>query len=59
MTITISDFSRITGVKRDTVYSWIYRRKLPKGITLAGIGKTKILKVSSASEYFEQVDGHN
>lgn len=55
MTITVSDFARATGVKRDTVYSWIYRDKMPKGIKLAGIGKTKILDVKKESEYFEMV----
>lgn len=56
MTITVSDFQRITGVSRHTVYSWIYRSKLPKGITVAGIGKSKILKVSRQSDYFEQLE---
>lgn len=55
MTITVSDFARATGVPRDTVYSWIYRQKMPKGIKLAGIGKTKILEVKKDSEYFEMV----
>lgn len=56
MTITVSDFQRITGVSRHTVYSWIYRNKMPKGMKLAGIGKSKILKVSRDSEYFEELE---
>jgi len=55
MNITISDFQKKTGVSRDTVYSWIYRNKLPKGVTLAGIGKTKILNVSKSSDYFDKI----
>lgn len=53
--ITVSEFARITDTKRDTIYSWIYRGKLPKGIRLAGIGKSKILEVSKSSDYFEMV----
>lgn len=56
MTITVSDFQRITGVSRHTVYSWIYRNKMPKGMKLAGIGKSKILKVSRECEYFEKIE---
>lgn len=56
MNITISDFQRITDVPRMTVYSWIYRNKLPKGITIAGIGKSKILRVTRQSEYFEKIE---
>jgi hypothetical protein len=56
MTVTVSDFERITGVKRMTVYSWIYRNKMPRGIAVAGIGKSKILKVSKTSDYFELLE---
>lgn len=56
MTITVSDFQRITGISRHTVYSWIYRNKMPKGLKLAGIGKSKILKVSKDYEHFEDLE---
>ena len=56
MTVTISDFARATGVSPQTVYSWIRRKRLPKGVAVAGIGKSKILKVIKASEYFEMLE---
>lgn len=56
MTVTVSDFSKITGVPRMTVYSWIYRAQMPKGVTVAGIGKSKILKITKASDYFEMIE---
>ena len=55
MNITISDFQKKTGISRDTVYSWIYRNNMPKGITLAGIGKTKILSVTKGYEHYDKV----
>jgi predicted DNA-binding transcriptional regulator AlpA len=55
MNITVSDFEKKTGISRDTVYSWIYRKNMPKGITLAGIGKTKILNVTKSYEHFDKV----
>jgi len=56
MKVTVSDFQRITGVSRHTVYSWIYRNKMPKGLSVAGIGKSKILNVSRNSEYFNKLE---
>lgn len=52
MIVPVSDFSRITKVSRNTVYSWIYRNNMPEGVSLANVGKTKILKVKKESEYF-------
>lgn len=54
-TITVSDFQRITGISRHTVYSWIYRNKMPEGLKLAGIGKSKILHVSKNNAYFDKI----
>lgn len=56
MKVTVSDFQKITGISRHTVYSWIYRNKMPKGLSVAGIGKSKILNVSKGSEYFEKLE---
>lgn len=56
MTVTITDFARATGIRPQTVYSWIRRGKLPTGVMVAGIGKSKILKVVKASEYFEMIE---
>lgn len=56
MKVTVSDFQRITGVSRHTVYSWIYRDKMPKGLSVAGIGKSKILNVSRVSDYYGQLE---
>lgn len=56
MKVTVSDFQKITGISRHTVYSWIYRNKMPKGLSVAGIGKSKILNVSKSSEYFEKLE---
>lgn len=54
MIITISDFQRITGVSKHTVYAWYYRNNFPEGIEPSEIlGKTKILKVKKASKYFD------
>jgi len=58
MKVTVSDFQRITGVSRHTVYSWIYRNKMPKGLSVAGIGKSKILNVSKSSEYYDQLESN-
>jgi hypothetical protein len=56
MTITVTDFERITGISRHTVYSWIYRDKMPSGITkVETIGKTKLIKITKESEYFKKV----
>jgi hypothetical protein len=56
MTITVTDFERITGISRHTVYSWIYRNKMPDGIEVQPtLGKTKILNVKKSSEYFNQI----
>ncbi len=56
MNVTVSDFNRITGISRHTVYSWIYRDKMPDGLSVAGIGKSKILKVSKSSEYYKKLE---
>jgi len=56
MKVTVSDFQRITGISRHTVYSWIYRNKMPSGLSVAGIGKSKILNVSRNSEYFNKLE---
>jgi len=58
MTVTVSDFSKITGVPRMTVYSWISRTQLPKGICVAGIGKSKILEVKESCEYYGKIKKH-
>ncbi len=56
MTITVTDFERITGISRHTVYSWIYRQKMPAGIELApSLGSSKMLVVKKASPHFEKI----
>lgn len=55
MIVTVSDFQRITGISRHTVYSWIYRNKMPKGLVVAGVGKSKILEVKKDYEYFTAI----
>lgn len=55
MTITVSEFSRLTKTSRHTVYSWIYRQQLPKGVKVAGIGKSRILEVSRQYEDYEKL----
>jgi Helix-turn-helix domain len=56
MILTITDFHQITGISRNTVYSWIDRGNLPKGITVAGIGKSKILDVTEEYEHFKTIN---
>jgi len=59
MTITVTDFERITGVSRHTVYSWIYRNKMPEGIKhKKTLGSTKMIDVTKTSEYFEQLSNY-
>jgi len=55
MIVTVSDFQRITGISRHTVYSWIYRNKMPKGLGVAGVGKSKILEVKKDYEHFTDI----
>lgn len=56
MTITVTDFERITGISRHTVYSWFYREKFPEGIEPApSLGSTKMLVIKKASEHYEKV----
>lgn len=56
MIITVTDFERVTGLSRHTVYAWIYRDKLPDGIKIhKTIGKTKVLNVSKASKFYKQI----
>lgn len=56
MIITVSDFARITGVPRDTIYSWFYRGVFPEGIESSPIlGKSKVLKVTTKSKYYKAV----
>lgn len=56
MTITVSDFSKITGISRHTIYSWIYRNTMPKGLkTIKTIGNARLLKISQSNEYYEKV----
>lgn len=56
MIIKISDFQRITGVSKNTVYAWFYRNNFPEGVEPSEIlGKTRILKVKKSSKYFDQI----
>ncbi len=56
MTITVTDFERITKISRHTVYSWFYREKFPEGIEPApSLGSTKMLVIKKASKHFESV----
>ena len=59
MIVTVTDFERITGISRNTVYSWIYRDTLPVGIELApSLGSTKMLRIKKDSEYYKKVFEH-
>lgn len=56
MTITVTDFERITGISRHTVYSWFYRSKFPTGIEPAPtLGSTRMILIKKASEYYNMV----
>lgn len=56
MTITVTDFERITGVSRHTVYAWFYREKFPKGVKpVPSLGSTRLIKIGKASEYYDQI----
>lgn len=56
MTITVTDFERITGISRHTVYAWFYRGNFPDGIKSAtSLGTTKLLKVNSKSEHYGKI----
>lgn len=56
MTITVTDFERITGISRHTVYSWFYRAKFPEGIEPApSLGSTRMLVVSKSNEHFKKI----
>lgn len=57
MTLTVTDFERITGISRHTVYSWFYRKRFPEGIEPApSLGSTKMLVVKKASEYHKAIE---
>lgn len=59
MTITVTDFERITDISRHTVYSWFYRNKFPPGIEPApSLGSTKLLKISKKSDHYERISNH-
>jgi len=56
MTITVTDFERVTGISRHTVYSWFYRTKFPEGISKApSLGSTKMLVVTKNSTYYKAI----
>jgi len=56
MTVTVTDFERITKISRHTVYSWFYRDKFPEGVApLNTIGRTRLLNIRRSSEYYEQI----
>jgi len=56
MTITVTDFERITGISRHTVYSWIYRQKMPEGLELApSLGSTKMLIVKKSNKHYDKI----
>lgn len=56
MTITVTDFERITGISRHTVYAWFYREKFPPGIDPApSLGSTKLLKINKKSEHYDLI----
>jgi hypothetical protein len=57
MTITVTDFERITGISRHTVYSWFYRDKFPDGISAApSLGSTKMLVVKKSSKHHDKIE---
>ncbi len=56
MTITVTDFEKITGISRHTVYAWFYRQKFPKGIkAVKTLGAARMLSVKPASEHYESI----
>ena len=57
MDVTATDFERITGVSRHTVYSWYYRKVFPEGISeVPTIGKARILSVNKKSSHYEKIN---
>lgn len=57
MTVTVTDFERITGTSRHTVYSWFYRNNFPIGIEAApSLGSTKMLIVKRVSKYYGKIE---
>ena len=57
MTITVTDFERITGISRHTVYAWFYRNKFPEGIEpVKTLGNTKLITVKKSSEHYQKVN---
>lgn len=55
MIVTVAEFAEKTGMNLNKVYYKIYRDKLPKGVKLAGIGKTKHLAVTKEFEHFDKL----
>ena len=56
MFVTVSEFAKITGISRHTVYSWIYRNDVPAGLEPGKIGvKTHILTVRRGSEHYDKI----
>lgn len=57
MIVTVTDFERITGISRHTVYAWFYRNRFPDGVSESpSLGSTKLLKVSKKSEHYEKIE---
>lgn len=57
MTLTVTDFERITGISRHTVYSWFYREKFPEGIEPApSLGSTKMLVVGKGNKHYKKIE---
>lgn len=57
MTLTVTDFERITGISRHTVYSWFYRDKFPEGIEPApSLGTTKMLVIKKGNEHYKKIE---
>lgn len=57
MTITVTDFERITGISRHTVYSWFYRDAFPDGIEKApAIGKSKMIVVKRSNQHYSKIE---
>lgn len=59
MFVTVPELSKITGISRNTIYSWIYRESFPDGLSIADIGnKETILKVGKLYGQYDKVLEH-
>lgn len=44
--ITITEFAKLQGVSRDTIYKWIQGEKLPKGSALKKVAGRNFISIA-------------